>query len=185
VLSVGVVAPHKGLHRLLEVAAALPAGTIEVQAAGWLDRAPAYVQAIRERVARADLAGVVRLHGALDRPELEALFRAAQVLALPSDRESYPLAGLEGLGHGLPLLITDQGGTAELIGPGGAGGVALDPDDRQAWVAQLARWHADRAQLAAAARSARARYLEHGPWIETARVVQGFLRQVAGGVGAG
>ena len=176
-LHVGVVAPHKGLHRLLAALATLPPGTATLDVAGWIDKAPAYVGEIRARLAQPDLRGVVRLHGAVPREQLQELYRSAHALALPSDRESYPLSGLEALAFGLPLLITDQGGTAELAGTQGAG-VTLNPEDTSSWATWIQRWHNDRSDLIDRARAARTRYLAHTPWLETARTTHSLLREL-------
>ena len=181
VLFVGVVAPHKGLHRLLQVVAGLSPDQVTLDVAGWLDRDGHYVKHIRSLVAGLDLGGRVRLHGGLVGPALQALYDACHVLALPSDREAYPLVGVEALGHGLPLLLTDRGGTWELLRGSGATpdpGVLLDPDDPIAWADQLRRWHADRAALASAALAALDRYQAHRSWSDTAASVRQFLRGI-------
>lgn len=174
-LMVATVMPHKGLHRLLAALAGVPGWTLEV--AGSLTAAPRYVRAVRARVAAAGLGDRVRLRGELPADELRDCYRRAQLLVLPSDSESYGLACLEALGHGLPVLVTDRGGTRELVTAGE--GELLDPTDGPAWARAVAALAGDRPRLAALSRAARARFARQGTWSETAAVVDAFLRASA------
>jgi glycosyltransferase involved in cell wall biosynthesis len=182
VLFAAAVMPHKGLHRLLDALAGLPAGQARLDVAGSLDGAPGYVRAIRARCARDGLA--VRLWGELRDEALWARFRDSHVLALPSDREAYPLAALEALGFGLPVLVTSHGGTAELVAEG-VEGHRLQPDDVAAWTARLTELARDRGRLAALGRAALARFQAHGTWAETAATVVALCERVAGGGSGG
>jgi glycosyltransferase involved in cell wall biosynthesis len=146
--------------------------------AGSLTRYPRHADRIRADVARLGLADRVHLHGELAPAELRRLYRESHLFALPSDREAYPLSGLEAMAHGLPLLITDQGGTSELLGASGAG-LLLYPRDTPAWAAALDALGADRDRLATMAAAALARHRAHGTWEDTAKVVQAFLRDIA------
>ena len=174
-LMVATVMPHKGLHRLLSALAGVPGWTLEV--AGSLTAAPRYVRAVRAQVAAAGLGDRVRLLGELPAESLRNCYRRAQLLVLPSDRESFGLACLEALGHGLPVLVTDRGGARELVTAGE--GELLDPTDGPAWARAVAALAGDRPRLAALSRAARARFARHGTWSETAAVVDAFLRSLA------
>ncbi|HEY0715138.1 MAG TPA: glycosyltransferase family 4 protein, partial [Polyangia bacterium] len=123
-LMIGVVAPHKGLHRLLPVLAATEGVHLDV--AGGLETAPAYVQQVQQAIRTQSLDARVTLHGQLDAPALAGLRAQADVFVMPSDREAYPLAAIEGFAAGLPALLTDQGGTAEVLA-GSAAGRLLSP----------------------------------------------------------
>lgn len=57
----------------------------------------------------------VRLLGALPHDALPAHYRAAHVFALPSKNEGMSNTVLEAMASGLPLVLTDTGGTAELL----------------------------------------------------------------------
>jgi glycosyltransferase involved in cell wall biosynthesis len=179
VLLAAAVAPHKGLHRLLAALARLPPGTAALEVAGSLEADPTYVRAVRREIARLGLADRVRLRGQLAGGALAEAFRTSQVFALPSDREAYPLAALEALGFGLPALLTDRGGTAELLGSAAPAGILLAPDDAGGWTAALAALAADRARLGALGRAARARWLSHGTWRETARAALALVERVS------
>jgi glycosyltransferase involved in cell wall biosynthesis len=172
-LTTATVMPHKGLDRLL--AALVPLSGWSLDVAGSLTADPAFASRMRAEVARRGWQDRVRLHGELERPALQALLSRADVFVLPSDREAYSLACLEALGFGLPVLVTDRGGMAEMI-THGREGYLLSPEDIGAWTAALAPLH-DRALLARLSRAARARFAQHGTWAETAALVDDFLRR--------
>jgi glycosyltransferase involved in cell wall biosynthesis len=170
VLSSAAVVRGKGLHRLLEAVARVEA-PVELDVAGALDDEPAYVRRVRALVARLGLEPRVRLHGLLRGDALWSLYARAHVLALPSDREAYPLAVVEALGFGLPALVTDRGGAREVLGAGPQGRL-ISPDDVAAWAAALSAFAADRAVLARAAQAAHARFAALGTWDDVASRVE-------------
>jgi glycosyltransferase involved in cell wall biosynthesis len=173
----GTVMRHKGLLRLVEALAPLPAGSFTLDVAGSVDADPGYVAAVERAALRRGLAGRVRLHGELRGEPLWDLYRRSQVLVLPSDREAYSLACLEAMAFGLPVLVTDRGGMAELVTPG-QDGFLLPPEDAAAWGTAVRHLAADRRELAALSRAALARHARHGTWADTAAVVEGFLRSL-------
>jgi glycosyltransferase involved in cell wall biosynthesis len=176
-LFVGVLAPHKGLHRLLPVLADLAAGEVRLDVAGSTAADPAYVRQVRATMARLRLEERVHLHGQCNPERLAVLRAEAHVLVMPSDREAYPLAALEGLAAGLPVLLTNSGGTADLIGDSGAGQL-IAPDDTSAWQTAIAALVRDRARLLVQAPAALARHAAHGTWSETAARVRLWLESL-------
>ena len=148
----GYVRRYKGLDTLLEawpmVRAHRPA-TLVVAGEFYDDAAP-----YREQVARvnagaaADSAGTgarppVRL---LDRyladEEVEALFKAADVVVLP-----YRSATQSGVTHvayalGTPVITTDVGGLSETVRPGGTG-LVVPPEDPAALAEAVVRFFAE------------------------------------------
>ena len=127
---------------------------VRLEVAGSLRADPGYVAAAagRDRLA-ATCATHITWHGQLDQTQLDALRARCHLFVMPSDREAYPLAALEALGAGLPVLLTDAGGTAELLGSSGAGAL-LPPDAPTAWVHLIAALAHDRARLVTLARAA-------------------------------
>ena len=175
VVFVGQVAPHKGLQRFLPVLAEVDGVTLDV--AGSLAAAPGHVAQIRAQAARLQLGERLRLHDQLGRTALAALLARSHLLVMPSDREAYPLAALEALGAGLPVLLTNQGGTSELLGDSGAGKL-VEPDDTRGWAAAVAAFARDRGALAVGGQAALQRHRAHGTWAESAAGVGNFLARI-------
>ncbi|HEY0706776.1 MAG TPA: glycosyltransferase family 4 protein [Polyangia bacterium] len=177
-LNIGLVAPHKGVHRLLPILSQVEGVTLDV--AGGLTAARDYVRHVRREIAHRGLSDRVTLHGQLDPDALANLRAGCDVFVMPSDREAYPIAALEGFAAGLPALLTDQGGTAEVIG-GSAAGRLLPPDDEAAWAAAITSLARDRQSLSTLAHAALARHAAHVTWGETARRVHAWLGAVTRG----
>ena len=62
----------------------------------------------------------VIVHENLDREEMEALYTASDLFALPSKRELMAISPLEAMSHGLPVLASSDGGAASYIYPAGS-----------------------------------------------------------------
>jgi glycosyltransferase involved in cell wall biosynthesis len=110
-LFVGRVVRTKGLRdaiRALGLVRALPA-VLDVVGDGF-DRAEC-----EQLTGRLGLAGRVRFHGWLPRPEVMGFYRSCDVFVFPSYREPAGGAALEAMSHGLPLLVSDRGGPAHLV----------------------------------------------------------------------
>jgi glycosyltransferase involved in cell wall biosynthesis len=177
VLSSAAVVRAKGLHRVVD-AIARPGGPFQLDVAGALDADRAQVRRVRALVERLGVEARVRFHGLVEGPALWSLYERAHVLALPSDREAYPLAAVEALGFGLPVLVTDRGGAREVLGEGPQG-QCLPPDDVAAWSRALAALAADRDRLAVAGQAALVRYAELGTWDDVASRVEALCARAA------
>jgi glycosyltransferase-like protein len=140
ILTVGGIEPRKGSLTLLEAFAA---------ARGPLaDRRPVLVVAggatlfdyrdeidrFHARAAELGLNGDLRVLGPVEDAELEGLYRAADVFALPSTKEGYGLAVLEALAAGLPAVVSDLDvfrgflgdGASALLAPAGDAAALAD-----------------------------------------------------------
>jgi glycosyltransferase-like protein len=113
ILTVGGIEPRKGSLTLLEGFAvardALPERRPVLLVAGGATLFD-YRDEIGRFHARArelGLDGDVRLLGPIADEELERLYRAADVFALPSTKEGFGLAVLEALAAGLPAVVSD------------------------------------------------------------------------------
>jgi glycosyltransferase involved in cell wall biosynthesis len=80
----------------------------------------------------------VRFTGSLDGSEVRALMLSARALVFPSrSYEGQPMVVLEALAAGLPVAASSLGGMPELVGPSGAGWLAV-AGDPGSWAATLA-----------------------------------------------
>lgn len=112
---------------------------------------------LRELAAGADVTFLGRLSG----DALAGERRGAALLLAPSRYDDpCPMAVVEALADGLPVLGSDRGGIPELVGEG----VAVPADDVPAWTVALRRLWSDPAARAAAGAAALARVRErHSP----------------------
>jgi glycosyltransferase involved in cell wall biosynthesis len=85
-----------------------------------------------------------------------ALLAAADVAVLPSYSEGLPVALLEGMAAGLPVIATPVGGIPDVV-TDGVHGVLIAPRDAQAIARAIAQLAADRRLLARMGAAARAR----------------------------
>jgi glycosyltransferase involved in cell wall biosynthesis len=108
---------------------------------------------VRRQASERGLDGRVRFLGPLERESVLLLFRAADASILTSSWENFPHTVVEALAVGTPVIGTAVGGVPELVRDG-ENGLLVEPGDRDALAAAIARVTGDeglRARLAAAA----------------------------------
>jgi glycosyltransferase involved in cell wall biosynthesis len=185
VLCVGNWVERKGVLELLEATARLPDELATLHLAGD-DRAdPGYGDRVRARLARPDLAGRVVVHGPVPAERVAALYRDADVFALPSLREPFGTVWGEAMAAGLPVVGWRAGNLPHLATDGQEGLLAApgDVDGLSRALGRLATDEDLRRRLAgAAARRAAAR----PTWAESAERFFAALREaVPAGQGSG
>ncbi|HZQ78281.1 MAG TPA: glycosyltransferase family 1 protein [Acidimicrobiia bacterium] len=127
VLFVGTVEPRKGIDVLLAAHAALRRGRhpelrlVVAGPPGW-GQTPAL-----------DGPGVVA-PGRVDELTLDALYRGAAALAVPSRSEGFGLPALEAMARGCPVVASDAGALPEVMA---GAGVLVPPGDADALAAAL------------------------------------------------
>lgn len=132
-----------------------------------------------------DAAPGVHVHHGL-RPnsaELLGLYRTADVFVLPSHGECFGIATIEAMASGIPVVVTDVGGTADIVEPGGNGHIvpAGSPERLGAAISEILDDPA-----AAARMGARSRALaeERFDLVANARVTLDMLKALADRHGA-
>src|SRR2546423_2087302 len=88
--------------------------------------------------------------GRIDEATLDALYRGAAALAIPSRSEGFGLPALEAMARGCPVVASDAGALPEVVGEAG---LLVAPGDPEALASALGRLLTDDA-LAAARRAA-------------------------------
>ena len=68
------------------------------------------------------------------------VYDAADLFLLPTIFDPFPLAGLEALSAGLPIITTSANGVSEVINPGIHGEVIAEPSDIRALSDALRKW---------------------------------------------
>ena len=113
VLFLGGLERRKGVETLLEAFTAVSGSRPDVQLR--LAGAGSLEHEIRSRARRAPLAGRVVVLGRVEHDEVPALLRTSTLLCLPSLGEPFGMSALEALACGLPVVVTDTGGLADLV----------------------------------------------------------------------
>jgi glycosyltransferase involved in cell wall biosynthesis len=93
--------------------------------------------ALRSDVAALGLTASVEFAGVKNGPELAACYAEADVLCLPSHREGMPLALLEGMSFGLPVIATPVAGIPDFV-HAEENGILVPPGDIEALAGAIA-----------------------------------------------
>ena len=160
-LYVGVLERHKGLFALADAAMDY-SGTKRFLIVGSGSEAAA----LRARAEHAG--GRLEVRPWVDREPLPALYKDAAALIMPSSWfENAPLAAIEALSWGVPLLVTARGGAPELL-RGGSAGYSFEPNARELGrVLGVFDAHPNPVGMRRAARTAYATY--HSPEVYLSR----------------
>ncbi len=175
IVFVGQVIPHKGLHVLLKALAQLPLDRWQLTVIGETRWDPSYVRRLKDFLARHDMSQRVHWTGRLSHAGVAFHLERAHVLAVPSRSEGYPLAYVEAMGFGLPVIGTRVGGPPELIREGENGFLVApeNPEDVLRAITQC--FHRDR--LTRMALAARDTFEAHPRWDDAADIIADFLVQ--------
>lgn len=102
-LAVARFVPEKGLHDLLDAFANLP-GDVQLVIAGDADHESDYSRALKSKAAQNPR---VVLTGYVTGEKLQQVYSHARLFVLPSYHEGLPIALLEAMSYGLPVLVSD------------------------------------------------------------------------------
>jgi glycosyltransferase involved in cell wall biosynthesis len=168
--------PHKN-HRLLldafAIVAARSAGVRLVLTGG----EGSCEGEVRRRLDEPDLRGRVVRTGRLPRARLEALYRSAAAVVVPSRYEGFGLPVLEAMSRGCPVIVSAAGSLPEVA----RSEDLVDPDDVEAWSAAmecvLTESEAQRAERVTAGRRLAARFT---PAATAAGLIDAYRRAAPG-----
>ncbi len=147
ILFVGFFSDEKGPHRLFDAWRGLPAGLREASTLVFVGQTTLPHTLVDPRMADA----IRREAGAIDaRPifverthEIEDYYRSADLFVMASTREGCPMALLEAMASGLPVVSSRLPGATDMIVADGENGLLVEPGSVAAIRAALARMLAD------------------------------------------
>lgn len=119
-----------------------------------------------------------RIHyvGNLDKRRLQAFYRAVDCLVLPTrHREGIPMAVLEAMASGVPVVAFDSGGVKEVVDA--STGVLVEAGDGPALVQATRQLIADRPRRRTLGAEARRHMVERQSWRQVAEQVISVLSQ--------
>jgi glycosyltransferase involved in cell wall biosynthesis len=118
ILCVGNWVERKGIVDLINAFATLPEGAATLHLVGNDGVDPRYSAAVRARLRDPSLRKRVTVHGVLRKEKVAALYRDADIFALPSVREPYGTVYGEAMAFGLPVVGWDAGNLPHLAHDG-------------------------------------------------------------------
>jgi len=182
ILGVGRLIERKGFDTLIE---AMPAVLARVpEARCWIAGDGPLRDALRARIDRLGLAGRIALLGPVGDQALLALYRRAEIFAMPNrqtasgDTEGFGLVFLEANACGKPVVAGRAGGAVEAVADG-CNGLLVDGESADRVAAALLRLLTDPALYARLSAGARTRAAASG-WAERAATYQALCDSVAG-----
>jgi glycosyltransferase involved in cell wall biosynthesis len=97
---------------------------------------PGEMKQLSQLIDNAQLDNLVRIHPAASGPAKMAFFRAADMFAYPSHHEGMPMAVIEAMASGLPIVATRVGGLPDLVADG-VNGILVDPQSPEKFASAL------------------------------------------------
>ncbi|HEV6952325.1 MAG TPA: glycosyltransferase [Promicromonospora sp.] len=161
--------PRKGIADVVTALAELPDAELLVAGgppAAMLGDDPEAVR-LRALAERHGVADRVQLLGAVERRDVPALLRAADVVCCTPWYEPFGLVAVEAMACGVPVVASAVGGLAETVRDGTTG--RLVPPRRPEAVAAAVRWVLDRPDRAASMSAAAVRRAEGYGWDHVAQ----------------
>ena len=114
ILTLGVVAPKKNFHVLLEMLKRMPEHSLVI--AGLCNKSDAYYQKIIAEIHRLGLQDRVVIPGIVSMPEKLWLYQNCQAFVLPSLLEGFGLPVIEAMHFGKPVFLSDKTSLPEIGG---------------------------------------------------------------------
>ena len=179
ILWVGRVHPIKGLEYLLEAVAGLKdLPEVRLRLIGDDRLVPRYTWRLRNLIRRAGIAERVEFSGRIDAVEVVAgAYAAADIFVLPSLWDTSPIAVMEAMCFGLPVVATAAGGAGEWV-ENGVNGFVVPPRDSASLATAIRRLVEDAAlrQRMGEASAQRSLAYRDRTWHEVAREYYDALR---------
>ena len=117
IICVARLIERKGQHHLLRALAQVRVNCAHPVRLIFVGTGDAEAQ-LRELADSLQVADAVTFKGFVSREQMPPLYREADVFVLPSQQEGMSIALLEAMASGLPVIVTETGGTAELVTQG-------------------------------------------------------------------
>jgi glycosyltransferase involved in cell wall biosynthesis len=174
-LCVGRLIERKGQHHLLHAFACLRARCTQPLRLTLVGTGDAEAS-LRRLATELGVANVVTFVGFVSRGDMPAVYHDADAFVLPSQNEGMSIALLEAMASGLPVIVTDTGGTAELVHEG-VNGIIVPWADPAALADAMERLAGDdRARRHMGEQSLR--IVKHSSWSEITRQYVALFEQI-------
>ncbi len=170
-IHVANISDHKGLDSLIEGLAHLPGFSLTVvgDIIDW-----SFFHYIERLIQEERIENRVEFRGPQAREKVDRCLKSSHIFALPSFYESFGIAYIEALGHGLPVIATTSGGIKEII-TDGKEGFLVSPDDPESIALRLKHMQDNRGLLKRMSEFALVRYRSLPTWGQTVDRIREFL----------
>jgi glycosyltransferase involved in cell wall biosynthesis len=175
ILFLGNIIPRKGLHILINALERLKIDNWILNVIGRLDSKKSYTRKIKIQVRKKGIENKVHFAGLLSNSELLLYLKRSDILAVPSFYEGFGIVYLEGMGFGLPVIATKNGGAREIIHHGKEG-FLVDPHDFKSISNYIEMLYRDKDLLLDMSLNALRRYRSFSKWESTTNKIRGFLK---------
>ena len=148
----GIIGHRKGAFELVEAIRELPAGSRDL--CHFVFAGNGETDSLRGLVAKHELEATIEVRDWVDSRERDQLLADADAFVLPSRNEGMPMAMLEAMAWGLPVICTPVGSIPAVV-TDGYNGLLIDPGDVSgisAAIMRLVRNDAERTTMGSAAR---------------------------------
>lgn len=176
-LCVASVVPRKGHDVLVRALSTLRDLPWDLACGGSLERAPDYGTSLQKLIQERGLHERVEFLGECSEAQLTEQYASADVFVLPSYYEGYGMVVAEAIARGLPVVATDTGGIAELVGEDA--GIVVPPGDESALTNALRVMIGDTRARASFAAGARYRRSHLPSWDGAGAAMESVLLEVA------
>jgi glycosyltransferase involved in cell wall biosynthesis len=126
-ISLGSVIPRKRHELIVDALAGLADLDWRFTIAGNLTREPAHVTMLRQRIDAAGLSHRIDLAGELSGPDLDDLWRRADLYVASSRHEGFGMAIAEAVARSIPVVSTRSGAVGSWLDPRAS--ILVEPDD--------------------------------------------------------
>lgn len=175
ILFLGNVIPRKGLHVLLSALERLKIDNWILNVIGQLDSKESYTRKIFRLVKNKGIQNKVHFKGLLSDNELILYLKSSDILVVPSFYEGFGIVYLEGLGFGLSVIATTNGGAKEIIRHGKEG-FLVEPNDFVSISNYIEMFYKDKGLLLDMSLNALRRYRSFSKWESSTSEIRGFLK---------
>jgi glycosyltransferase involved in cell wall biosynthesis len=129
-ICVATVGPGKGHDLLIRALGSIANRNWRLTCVGSVERYPATVQLLRDDIRAHSLDDRIVLTGEVDPARLAGLYDRSDLFVLATRHETYGMAVAEALARGLPVVGTDTGAIAKLVGD--EAGIVVPPGNQHA-----------------------------------------------------
>jgi glycosyltransferase involved in cell wall biosynthesis len=175
ILFLGNIIPRKGLHILFSALDRLQIDNWILNVIGQLDSKGSYTKKVKRLIRKKRIENKVYFLGLLSDKELILYLKRSDILVVPSFYEGFGIVYLEGMGFGLPVIATSNGGAKEIIRHGNEG-FLVEPDDFVSisnYIEMLCR---DKDLLLEMSLNALKRHMSFSKWKSSTSKIRGFLK---------